>query len=129
MASYNAYIRTLAIGKKTFSAKLQGIEFFSEYLETVAKMGSDFAREVKEKGNWRIAGWGKDKIDNLARPIHNQNAMHQDSNASQETAFRIIISKWGTKRADYICQIIQAKNMQKKSDKPTCIGFESKPVN
>ncbi len=51
MASYNSYIGTLATGKEAYSAELQGIEFFSEYLEAVAKMGSGFAREVKERGN------------------------------------------------------------------------------
>ncbi len=42
MASYNAYIETLAIGKEVFSAELQGIEFFSEYLGAIAEMGNDF---------------------------------------------------------------------------------------
>ncbi len=56
MASYNAYIGTLATGKKAFSAELQGIEFFTEYSGVVAEMGSGFAWEVKEKGNQRAAG-------------------------------------------------------------------------
>ncbi len=51
MASYNAYIGTLATGKEAFFAELQGMEFFSEYLGAVAEMGSGFAREVKERGN------------------------------------------------------------------------------
>ncbi len=79
MASYNVYIGTLATGKEAFSAELQGMEFFSEYLGAVAEMGSGFAREVKEKGNWRPAEWGKDKIDDLARPVHDHNAAHQNS--------------------------------------------------
>ncbi len=51
MASYNAYIGTLTTEKEAFSVELQGMEFFSEYLGAVAEMGSDFAREVKERGN------------------------------------------------------------------------------
>ena len=43
MVSYNVYIGTLATGKETFSAKLQKIKFFSEYLGTVVKMDSNFA--------------------------------------------------------------------------------------
>ncbi len=55
MASYNAYIGTFATEKEAFSTKLQGIEFFSEYLGAVAKMGSDFAWEIKERSNWQTA--------------------------------------------------------------------------
>ncbi len=76
MASYNAYIGTLATGKEAFFAELQGMEFFSEYSGAVAEMGSGFAREVKERGNRRAAGWGEDEIDDLARPIHDHNAEH-----------------------------------------------------
>ncbi len=82
MATYNAYIGILATRKEVFSAELQGMEFFSEYLGAVIKMGSGFAREVKEKGNWRAAGWGEDEIDDLARPFHDHNAAHQNSKAS-----------------------------------------------
>ena len=56
MASYNNYIETLATEKKAFSVELQGMEFFSEYLGAVAKIGSDFARNIKERCNWQIAG-------------------------------------------------------------------------
>ncbi len=56
IASYNAYIGTLATEKEIFSIELQGMEFFSEYSRAVAEMGSGFAREVKERGNWRVAG-------------------------------------------------------------------------
>ncbi len=82
MTSYNAYIGTLATGKEAFSAELQRIEFFSEYLGTIAEMVSGFAWEVKERGNWRAAGLGEDEIDDLARPVHNHNAAHQNSKAS-----------------------------------------------
>ncbi len=51
MASYNAYIGTLATEKEAFSIELQGKEFFSEYLRAVAKIGSDFAWEDKERSN------------------------------------------------------------------------------
>ena len=51
MASYNAYIKILETGKEVFFAELQGMEFFSEYLRAVVKVGSDFAWDVKEKDN------------------------------------------------------------------------------
>lgn len=103
MASYNIYIGTLATRKKAFFAKLQGIEFFSEYLRYIAQIGSDFAREVKKKGNWQIARWGKDKIDNLAKLVYNHNAVHQDSKASQKAAFKTIRLKLRTEIVNYIC--------------------------
>ncbi len=56
MASYNTYIGTLATMKEAFFAELQGMEFFSEYSGVIAEMGSGFAQEVKERGNWRTAG-------------------------------------------------------------------------
>ncbi len=93
MASYNAYIRTFATGKEAFSVELQSIEFFSEYVRAVAKMGSGFAWDVKERGYWQAAGWGKDEIDNLARPIHDHNAAYQNSKASREAALKTIESK------------------------------------
>ena len=52
------------------------MESFLEYLGAVAKMESDFTQKVKEKNNWQTARWDKDKLDNLARPIHNYNAIH-----------------------------------------------------
>ncbi len=55
MASYNAYLKTFAISMETFSAELQGIQFFSEHLGAVAEMGSDFAWRVKERCYWQIA--------------------------------------------------------------------------
>ncbi len=82
MASYNAYIGTLATGKEVFFAELQGMEFFSEYLGAVAEMGSDFAQEIKKRVNRQTSGWGKDKIDDLARPVHDHNAAYKDSKAS-----------------------------------------------
>ena len=51
MASYNAYIRTLATKKKAFFKEFQEIKFISEYLEAIAKIRSDFAWEIKERGN------------------------------------------------------------------------------
>ncbi len=102
MPSSNAYIGILATRKEAFFAELQGMEFFSEYLRAVAEMGSDFAREVKKRGNWRTAGWGEDEIDDLTKPVHNCNVAHQHSKASREVAFKTIKSKWGTEKARYI---------------------------
>ncbi len=104
MASYNVYIGTFATIKEAFSAKLQEMEFFSEYLGAVVEMKSDFAEEVKERGNWQTAGLGKDKIDNLARPVHDHNMAYQNSKTSQEAALKTIESKWGIEEAEYIRQ-------------------------
>lgn len=43
MTSYNTYIKTLVVKKETFFAEFQKKEFFSEYLEAIAKIKSDFA--------------------------------------------------------------------------------------
>ena len=65
-------------------------------------MASDFAWELKEKGNWQIVGQGKNKIDNLAKPVHDYNTVHQNNKTSQKAALRRMASKWRTKRANYI---------------------------
>ncbi len=114
MANYNVYIGTLVTEKEAFSTELQKMKFFSEYLRAIAKMGSDFAWKVKKKGNWRIAGWGKDKINNLARPVHNYNIAHQDSKASQEVEIKTIGSKWRTEKAKFICQYNNSEKYSKK---------------
>ena len=51
MAYYNAYIKTLATGKEAFSIELQEMRFFSKYLGVITKMRSDFAWDIKKKGN------------------------------------------------------------------------------
>ena len=81
---------------------------------TIAKMGSDLAWNVKEKGNWQISRWSKDKIDNLARLVYNHNTAHQDSKASQKAIFRTIASKWGIKRAIGIYQYNPSEKYPKK---------------
>ncbi len=93
MASYNVYIGTLVTRKESFSTEPQGMEFFSKYLGVVAEIESDFAREIKEKGNWQTAEWGEDTIDDLARPIHNHNTAYQNSKASRKAVLKIIESK------------------------------------
>ncbi len=102
MASYNAYIGTLATGKEIFSTELQEMKFFSEYLRAVTKIKSDFAQEVKEKGNWQTAGWDEDEIDDLARPVHDHNGTYQNNKASREVVLKTIKSKWETEKAKYI---------------------------
>ncbi len=67
-------------------------------------MGSGFAQEVKEKGNWRVAGWGKVEIDDLARPVYDHNSAHQNSKATRETALKTMESIWGKEKAGYIRQ-------------------------
>ena len=62
-------------------------------MKEVVKMGSDFARQVKEKNNWQIARGGKDKIDDLTRPVHNHNMVHENNKASQKVILKIIGSK------------------------------------
>ncbi len=122
MASYNAYIRILGTEKEAFSAKLQGIEFFSEYSGAVAEMGSGFAWEVKERDNWRAAGWGEDEIDNLARPVYDHNVAHQNSIASREAALKTIESEWGKKKLGYIRQYNYSEKYAKMVRK-TCLRW------
>ena len=93
MASYNVYIEIFATEKEIFFVKLQKIEFFSKDSRAITKMGNDFAWEVKEIDNYQIAGWGKDKIDNLGRPMYDHNVMHQDNKTSQKAAFKTVRSK------------------------------------
>ncbi len=80
-------------GKEAFSIELQEMEFFSEYLGAIAEIGSEFAWKVKERGNLGTARLGKNKIDDLARLVHNQNAVHKNSKASQKVALKTIRSK------------------------------------
>ena len=68
---------------------------------------------TSKKSNWQIVGWDKDKINNLARPVHDHNAAYQDSKASREAAFRTIASKWGIERADYIREYNLSKKYAK----------------
>lgn len=93
MASYYSYIGILATRKEVFSVELHGMKIFSKYSEAIAEMESDFTWEVKERDNWQIAGWGKDKIDNLTRSVHDHNAAHQNSKASREAVLRTVASK------------------------------------
>ena len=51
MAHYNTCIEIFAIKKEIFSAKFQGMEFFSEYFKAIIEMESSFAWEIKEKDN------------------------------------------------------------------------------
>lgn len=54
MASYNAYIGTIAKEKDVFSGNLQEMEFFSKYLEVVAEMESDFAQKIKARSRCNV---------------------------------------------------------------------------
>ena len=45
------------------------MEFFLEYLGAIAKIESNFAWEVKEKGNSQTIDEGEDKKNNITRPI------------------------------------------------------------
>ncbi len=109
MASYNAYIGTLATEKGAFSVELQAIKFFQKYSRAITEMGSDFAQEVKERGNWRTVRWADNKIDDLARPVLNHNVAHQNSKASREAVIKTINSKWRWEKTEYICQYNYSK--------------------
>lgn len=96
----------------------------------VAKIDTDFALKINEKSNSQIAGYDKDKINNLIRPIYDHNSVYQNSKARREATFKIIIkSKWGTKRANYICQYNLSKKYAKKLNIPIYVSLKSKPVN
>ena len=69
------------------------MELFLEYLGAIAKIENNFAPKFKEKDNWQITCWGKDKINNLAKHVHNYNTTHQDNKASQKMALKTIGSK------------------------------------
>ena len=90
MACYNAYIGTFTTKKKTFSEKFQKIKFFSEYLKVITKIKIDFAQKIKEKVHWQIAGGGKNKIDNLIRPIFNHNKIYHNCKTSQKMVHKAI---------------------------------------
>ena len=108
----------------TFFTELQKIEFFSEYLQVVIKMKSDFAQKVKKRGSWQIVQQGKDKIDDLAKPVYNNNVIYHSSKASQEVALKTIGLK-----ADYIHQYNPNKKYTKRLNKSACISLRKKPVN
>ncbi len=76
-------------------------------------MGSGFAREVKKRGYWQVAEWGKDEIDDLARPVHDHNVAYQNSKTSREAALKTIESKWEKEKAGYIHQYNCSKKYAK----------------
>ncbi len=85
-------------------------------------MGSDFAREVKEIGNWRTTGWAENTIDDLGRPVHNHNTPYQNNKASRKAALKTIESKWGREKAEYIRQYNHSKKYAKIVRK-TCLRW------
>ncbi len=92
-------------------------------------MKSDFAWEVKERGNWQTAGWGNNKIDDLARPVHNHKAAYQNSKANGKAALQTIQSKWRTEKAKYIRQYNCSTHMITLLEKPACVSSGSKLMN
>lgn len=82
MTYYIIYIRIFLTRKETFSVELQEIKFFLKYFKAIAKIESEYAQEIKKRDNQQIGGQGKNKIDNLAKPVNNQNAVRQHSKAS-----------------------------------------------
>ena len=98
----DAYINTFEHGKKQFAAEQQRLEFYAEYAEVIAEQGSEFVRKVKKRGLWQTAGWAKENLDTLAKPLHNHNAARQTSYSSKNTIINSISAKWREETADYI---------------------------
>lgn len=95
MKAYNAYIEQLPRGRDAFSAELQGLEFLSEAAGTGAKLRSNFANEVKNRGNWKQAGYPEENLYSLSTPLHTANALRQATQVAQEVAFKTIAETWG----------------------------------
>lgn len=51
MTVYNIYIKELVKEKAIWLAELQGIEFISEVIGVIAELGSNYTKEIKQKGN------------------------------------------------------------------------------
>lgn len=51
MIVFNTYIAQLPREKAVFLAELQGFKFFLKAERTIAKVGSNFVNEVKQKSN------------------------------------------------------------------------------
>ena len=61
-----------------------------------------FADKVKEQGSWKTAGYTKEDLNALAKPLHDYKAHHQTFKDSREVALGTIESKWGKDTASYI---------------------------
>lgn len=46
----------------------------SENWHHIAELGNNFANEVKERGNWKQAGYTEEDVDSLSKPLHDHKA-------------------------------------------------------
>lgn len=66
MTTYNTYIKQLPKRRAAFSVELQGLEYYSEVVGAITEPESNFANEVKSRGNWKQAGYPKKDLDSLS---------------------------------------------------------------
>lgn len=59
MTVYNIYFDQLLRGSKAFLVEIQGLEYILEIFKTSIEMGNNFAKDVREKNNWKQAGFSK----------------------------------------------------------------------
>lgn len=90
------------------------MEFYAEYIGVIAEQSSEFIWKVKERGLWQIAGWAKEDLDTLVKPLHKYNTARQISHTSENIAIKAFITKWGEETADYICNYNLNKKWAKK---------------
>ena len=58
-----------------FLVELSGLEFISEAVGTITKVGSNFISEVKKRGNKEQAGYSKKELDIQSALLHRINVL------------------------------------------------------
>ena len=81
MTVFNTYNQQLIRGWAAFLAELQGLEFISEVLRIITKIESNFVDKLKQKNNWKQAGYPKKDLDSLSTPLHMANISWQVTKA------------------------------------------------
>ena len=101
-ATLERYIDTLEHGDEQFSAEQQALEFYVTYAGAISEQRSLFADKVKERGSSKTAGYTKEDLDTLAKPLHDHKVQHQTSKDSIKVMLGTVESKWGKDTASYI---------------------------
>lgn len=83
-------------------AEIQGLEYILKAFKTIVELGSNFAKDIKEKGNWKQADFSQEELDYLAIPLHIANKLQQTTKADQKAIYIIIAKLWDHDNADYI---------------------------
>lgn len=73
MTIYNIYIEQLSRGRVAFLMEFQGLEFLSMVFRIIAEVKSKFANDIKQKSNWKSAGYLKQNLDQLCNPFYKAN--------------------------------------------------------